>query len=106
MKFNYMEEIVDSYGYHYLNLNDYVEEMEIDFATDYYDGGSHVNASGAEKCTAFLGEYISSNYNLEDKRGDDTYRTWDEAYEYWQAEQEKALKRIAEQVTGQNGAEE
>lgn len=110
MQFNYMEEIVDSYGCHYLNLNDYVEEMGIDFATDYYDGGSHVNASGSEKCTAFLGEYINSNYHLEDKRGNSAYNTWDEAYGYWQAEQEKALERIAEQVTGQvnvqNGAEE
>lgn len=103
MQFNYIEEIVADYGYDYLDLNDYIEEIGIDFATDYYDGGSHTNASGAEKCTAFLGQYISSHYELEDKRGDEDYRSWDEAYIYWQEEQEKALKKIEEQVVEGTG---
>ncbi|MBQ9134495.1 MAG: SGNH/GDSL hydrolase family protein [Lachnospiraceae bacterium] len=98
MKFNYMENIVTSSGYTYLDLNDYVDEIGIDFAMDYYDGGSHTNASGAEKCTAFLGEYISSNYELEDKRGNEDYSSWDEAYIYWQEEQQSALEKITEQA--------
>ena len=101
MQFNYMEEIISSYGYVYLDLNDYTEEMGIDFATDFYDGGSHTNASGAQKCTAFLGEYISSHYDLEDKRGNESYSTWDESYVYWQEEQQKALIKIAEQAAVQ-----
>lgn len=107
MQFNYMEGIVSSYGYKYLNMNNYYEEIGIDFATDYYDEGSHVNASGAEKCTAFLGEYLSNNYELEDKRGKEEYSSWDEAYIYWQEEYQKAMKKIVEQVNNPTiGAEQ
>lgn len=97
MQFRYMEEIVEEYGYAYLNLNEHLEEMGIDFGTDYYDGGSHVNAAGAQKCTTFLGDYINSHYALEDKRGDAAYATWDEAYLYWQEVQKAALENIKEQ---------
>jgi len=93
-KFNYMENIITAYGYPYLNLNYYYDELEIDFATDYYDGGSHTNASGAEKCTAFLGEYLTTHYALTDRRGDKKYGAWDEAYVYWQECQKEALETI------------
>lgn len=99
MQFNYMGEVVEEYGYAYLDMNDFVEEMGIDFATDYYDEGSHVNAAGAEKCTAFFGAYLDENYDLEDKRGNADYASWDESYQLWQIKQEEALKIIAEQIT-------
>lgn len=98
IQFNYLGEIVSEYNYAYLDMNDYLDEMGIDFAIDYYDGGSHVNASGAEKCTTFLGEYISSHYELEDRRGNETYASWDEAYIYWQEEYQKAMEKIREQA--------
>ena len=98
-KFNYMENIIASYGYDYLNLNNYYDELGIDFAMDYYDGGSHVNASGSEKCTAFLGNYLTEHYELTDKRSDEKYSTWNEAYIYWQECQEAALEMINNKVT-------
>ena len=33
---------------------------------------------GAEKITAYLGEYVLKNYGLEDHRGDPAYRSWNE----------------------------
>lgn len=97
-KFNYMENIITSYGYDYLNFNNHYNELDIDFATDYYDGGSHVNASGSEKCTAFLGNYLTEHYAFTDRRGDDRYSTWDEAYVYWQECQKAALETINRKV--------
>ncbi|MBD5496853.1 MAG: SGNH/GDSL hydrolase family protein [Lachnospiraceae bacterium] len=97
-KFNYMEGIITSYGYDYLNFNNHYDELGIDFATDYYDGGSHVNASGSEKCTAFLGDYLTEHYALADRRGDKKYSTWDAAYVYWQECQEEALETINNKV--------
>lgn len=97
-KFNYMENIITSYGYDYLNFNNHYNELDIDFAMDYYDGGSHVNASGSEKCTAFLGNYLTEHYALTDRRGDDRYSTWDEAYAYWQECQKAALETINRKV--------
>ena len=97
-KFNYMEGIITSYGYNYLNFNNHYDDLGIDFATDYYDGGSHVNASGSEKCTAFLGSYLAEHYVLADRRGDKKYSTWDEAYVYWQECQKEAMETINNKV--------
>lgn len=99
MKFNYIGNIVDSYGYDYVNFNNYYEEIGLDFATDFYDGGGHANALGAEKCTEFLGQYLTENYEFVDKRGEEKYSTWDAAYEYWQECQEEALKSILDKIS-------
>lgn len=81
---NYMSDYVENYGYHFLDMNDYREEIAIDFATDFYDGGGHTNALGSEKCTAFLEEYLIETYDLPDKRGQSAYASWDKAYAEWQ----------------------
>lgn len=94
MKYNYMENIITSYGYPFLNLNKYNDEIGIDIATDYYDYGAHTNARGAEKCTDFLGKYLSENYEFEDKRGKEEYASWDEAYEYWKQCHKEAMETI------------
>lgn len=51
----------------YFNMNDYLEEIEIDWTTDFKDI-SHLNDSGAEKVSNFLGEYIVNNYDVTDMR--------------------------------------
>lgn len=98
MKFNYIQDIVESYGYPYLNMNNHYDEIGINFATDYYDGGSHTNASGAEKCTVFLGNYLQEHYDFIDKREQAGYDSWDKAYRYWQQCQRDALSIITNKV--------
>lgn len=92
--FNYMEEIVTSCGYDFLNMNNYYEEIGIIFEEDFADYGSHTNAVGAEKCTDFLRDYLQEHYSFADRRGDDGYRSWDEAYELWRGEMETARETI------------
>lgn len=96
--FNYMQDIVTSYGYQFLDMNAYREEIGIDFATDFYDGGGHTNALGAEKCTEFLEKYIKEHYDLPDKRGQKEYASWDLAYEKWYQESREAQALILEKV--------
>ncbi|MBO5166193.1 MAG: SGNH/GDSL hydrolase family protein [Lachnospiraceae bacterium] len=98
MKFNYIKSIVESYGYDFVNFNDYYEEIGIDFATDFYDDGTHTNTLGAEKCTAFFGAYLDQNYEFEDKRDDERYETWNAAYKYWQTCREEALQAINDKI--------
>lgn len=98
MKFNYMEGIIASYGYSYVNLNNHYEETGIDYAMDFYDGGSHTNASGAEKCTDFLEKYLIENYDFEDKRGNEKYVAWDNAYAYWQECRKETLQIILDKA--------
>ena len=51
----------------------------VDFETDCYDPASHLNPDGATKVTAYLGAWLSEQYELEDKRGDMRYAHWDAA---------------------------
>jgi len=48
----------------------------INYVTDLEDYG-HVNLTGAEKVTSYMGE-ILSEYNLIDHRGDESFSFWDE----------------------------
>lgn len=54
----------------YINGLDYVDEMGLDMTTDTYDKGVHLNVSGAEKCSAFLGDMLSKVYSVPDRRSD------------------------------------
>lgn len=96
--YNYMEEIIDGYGYEFLNMNDYYEEIGMDFQTDFSDYGGHTNALGAEKCTRFLSEYLTTNYELTDRRGWQGYESWDAAYEQYKTELEDAKRTIASRI--------
>ncbi len=96
--YNYMEEIIAGYGYEFLNLNDYYEEIGIDFQTDFSDYGGHTNALGAQKCTKFLGDYLTGHYELADKRGQEGYGSWNTAYEQWKDELTVAKDTIANRI--------
>lgn len=82
MMFSYMQLIIESYGYRFVNMNQHYEEMGLDFSTDYYDYGGHVNTLGAEKCSNYLAELLQE-YELPDRRGQKGYESWDESYAYY-----------------------
>lgn len=105
-KFNYIIPIIEAAGYKVLDLNSHVEEMGLDFATDFYDYGSHVNALGEAKCTAFLGEYLQKYYNLPDRRGQKGYESWDDAWKLYQEEQAKAEESCLKDIEEENWAPE
>lgn len=96
MNYNYMKEIINSYGYDFLNMNNYQTQIKVDFNTDFFDEGIHTNAIGAEKYTKYLAEYINNHYVFEDKRGNENYKSWDDAYKVW-SEQMKKDKLIIEE---------
>jgi hypothetical protein len=69
-----------------LNFIDYNElycngEIELDTSNDFRDY-KHLNDYGAAKVTSHLGNYIKENYNIPDRRNDDTPNSWDKANEY------------------------
>ena len=102
--FNYMKPIIASYGYEFINMNEYYEEIGIDFATDYYDYGGHVNALGAEKCTVFLGTLLE-DFTLPDKRDENGYESWNQAYELYLTESEQAIAKIYDRIENEDFAE-
>lgn len=68
------EEQVEDYagknGLTYLNFLELGGETGIDYSQDTYDGGLHMNLSGAEKLSLWLGRYLSQELGLADRRGE------------------------------------
>ncbi len=83
---NYVASLAAEHGIPMLEGNDYVEEMQIDFATDLLDA-SHLNYYGSVKYTQYLAEWLQESAALPDRRGDIRYWAWEEAGEqFWHLE--------------------
>lgn len=68
----------------YLNLQD---EIGLDWNQDTYDGGLHLNLSGAEKLSKYMGEYLSTEVGIPDRRGESTLDTyWSQVTDRYNAE--------------------
>lgn len=55
----------------YINFLKYTDDSGIDFGTDTYDAGLHLNLSGAEKLSVYFGQILSDRFNLSDHRDDE-----------------------------------
>lgn len=104
--YNFMIPIIEEAGYPVLDLNDHIKEIGIDCKTDFYDYGSHVNALGQEKCTAYLGQYLKEHYELPDRRGQKEYGSWDSAWELYQEKQAEAAASCLADIQNETWAPE
>lgn len=59
----------------YYNLLDKKDEIRIDYAVDTYDGGLHLNLTGATKLSKYFSRILKEKYNLTDYTGDIIYNT-------------------------------
>lgn len=74
----YVQTICEEYNVKYLN---FLDINVVDYNTDCYDSGSHLNPSGARKVTDYLGKYIMENYDIADQRENEAYSFWYEDYD-------------------------
>ena len=66
-------------GLDYYNFLNVTDDIGIDYNTDTYDAGLHLNLSGAEKLSRYFGEILSSKYGLENRLSDvELSAIWDE----------------------------
>lgn len=72
---NTMEDLSRELGIPYLDGN--LLDLGIDWQTDTYDRGDHLNYWGAVKVTRDLGRWFQENLPLPDHRGEAAYETWD-----------------------------
>lgn len=74
---NTIHTLADKYKLIFFDYNEKALFDKINFnpSTDYQDV-SHVNYYGAQKITKHLTSYLSSTYNLEDKRSNSAYSSW------------------------------
>lgn len=78
----------------FLDMNLKLEEVGIDWKTDSLDRGDHLNLSGAEKVTGYLGEYMKANYELSDHRDEESYVSWEKESEEYEKKAVEYLKEI------------
>ncbi len=57
----------------YYNLTQKVEEIGLDYNTDTYDGGIHLNLQGATKLSKYFAQILTTKYELTNYKGDATY---------------------------------
>lgn len=56
-----IQEYAQKYGLAYYNMLEYTEEAGIDYRTDTYDAGLHLNVSGAEKLSVWFGKELTEH---------------------------------------------
>lgn len=78
-----VREYAEKNGIDYYNfIND--ENLNIDWSTDTYDGGIHLNVYGAEKLTCYFGSILAERYGIEDRRGENgVSEIWNEKYKIY-----------------------
>ena len=89
--------MADEYGIEYIDF--VFMDQVVDYSTDCYDPGSHLNPSGAWKVTDFLGCYLTETYDLPNHRGEEAYASWDTGYAAYRSEK---LKSICEETEADN----
>ncbi len=65
-----IEDYANKHGLLYINFLEHLEEIGLDFKTDTYDAGLHMNLSGATKLTSYFGEILSNQCNVSNRSDD------------------------------------
>ena len=81
----------------YINFLEYIDCIGLDFNTDTFNAGLHLNVFGAEKLARFFGEILTERFDLPDRRVEsDTAARWNEKSELYHRVIERQLTEIAE----------
>lgn len=92
-----MENYANEYGLMYINFLELFEETGIDLNFDTYDGGLHLNLSGAEKLSVYFGKILAEEFALTDHRGEAEYETvWGEKVRFYYGKKEEQIHALAE----------
>lgn len=75
--YNRVIEIAAEEGIIFIDYNEYVSDMGLDFKTDFNDE-SHLNYWGSCKFTEYMGAFLDSYDRLPDRRGQAGYESWEE----------------------------
>ncbi len=77
------QKIAEEYGVPFINYNEKYDELALDFSVDFADIG-HLSYLGSEKLTMDIGDYLSENYDLDDRREDPAYLSWERNAQYYE----------------------
>ena len=81
-----VEDYAETYDLPYINFLEIQDQTGIDYTTDTYDGGLHMNLSGAEKLADYIGPVLL-DMGVSDRRGDpELDAIWEENNADYEAE--------------------
>lgn len=103
-----VEAYAEKHGLRYYNFLKVTDEIGLDYNTDTYDKGGHLNLSGAEKLSKYFGKILKQELGLKGHKREAAYEAiWEELvedYEKIRATQEKLLAENGK-LTGFTGLE-
>lgn len=83
-------EYAEKHSLAYYNFIPLADEIGIDWQTDTYDGGLHLNVYGSEKFTEYLGNILVKNHGLEsDKNDGQIAKVWNGYLEEYQSKKKQ-----------------
>ena len=98
-----MVEYAEKYKLPYINFYELIDTLKIDYETDTYDGGLHMNLNGADKLSDYLGQWLMEKYPLTDYRTDkkmsQIYDKKVRIFENMKKEQENEIKKYGKVVS-------
>jgi len=92
-----VEEYAAKHALMYINFLELTDEIGIDYSTDTYDAGLHMNLSGAEKLSCYLGKVLVEEAGLSDRRGEDKLcKIWQEKLAAYEADKQAQYEKLEE----------
>ena len=82
MYYNSLWAIADEYGVAHINYNDPDLRLRMLYSSDFADW-QHMNVKGSATFSRRLGSDLKEMYDLPDRRGDETYITWQLCADEW-----------------------
>lgn len=90
-----MVEYAKENGLKYYNLLETSDEAGIDFQTDTYDAGLHLNVFGAEKLSRYFGNILKTEFALQDRRGEqDLDAIWQKKSDFYHSMKEEQMEDL------------
>ena len=78
------------HGLRYYNFLQHIDGIGLDYTTDTYDQGAHLNLAGAEKLSVYIGNLLRHEVGLADRRGQAAYETvWAELAQVYAQKKEQ-----------------
>lgn len=85
-----VEEYARTHDLKYINFLEHVDEIGLDFSTDTYDAGLHLNLYGAVKLTDYFGAWLAKECGLENRSGEEALAAeWEVKLENFYSEKEE-----------------
>ena len=87
-----VEELAKENDLTYINFLELIEECEINYKTDTYDAGLHLNLSGAQKVTKWFGNFLQTEFGLQNRRGEEGLEEiWEKKLQDYNADKENKI---------------